>query len=79
MMPPENTPTDCKVLYTPIAVPLRSLGAILDTSEGILASKILKPIKYTTKLSPMSHAAFRLPNSANCAAVVKPMPSKTRV
>ena len=42
----------------------------------MLASKILKPIKYTTKLNPISHAAFRLPNKENCAAVVKPMPSK---
>src|ERR1039457_2718025 len=43
--PPKNRPKNWKLLYTPMAVPLLPDGAILDTSDGSVASSRLKAMK----------------------------------
>jgi hypothetical protein len=44
-MPPTNAPKNCEVEYNPIAKPRLSSVAILDISEGNIASIALKAIK----------------------------------
>ena len=44
-MPPAKKPSDCKVLYTPIAAPRDEEGAMRDTKLGCVASSTLKPQK----------------------------------
>jgi hypothetical protein len=45
--PPVKKPRDCKLLYTPSAVPRAPAGATRDAMLGWLASRTLKPQKNT--------------------------------
>ncbi len=56
--PPMNSPIACVVLYTPSAAPLAAGGAVRDTSDGKVASRILKATK---KSSSQKASYHRLP------------------
>ena len=58
-----------------MAVPLRSAGAILDTSDGIDASRKLKPPKNSTSIA---NSAQKLPNQPmpNSDSSTSVMPSR---
>src|SRR5574343_100371 len=53
--PPTKKPSDCSVLYTPIAVPRTCMGARRETRLGWVASSTLKPQKNANSKPPSGH------------------------
>jgi hypothetical protein len=67
---------DWAVLYTPMAVPLASAGAIFEISEGRVASRMLKAMKYRpshTTICQKLSSASAMPSWAAVMMAMAPM------